>query len=88
MTQYVIYSEEDGVYLGSFLGLGFWSKLGPNGQDAAVVFESIQDAQNYIRLWPEESRNKQFQFVPVEASLEVWATIEDCVKAGLPAWVE
>ena len=32
-TRILIYSEADGVYLGSCMGLGFWSELDSVGQE-------------------------------------------------------
>ena len=35
--RFVLYHPEDGVYLGGFMGLGFWSNLDPVGQPEAVT---------------------------------------------------
>jgi len=35
----VLYNEEMGIYLGSCMGMGFWTKLDSVGQDAVVVFD-------------------------------------------------
>lgn len=48
MFHQVIVHEEMGVYLGSCLGLGFWTKLDPVDQTAAVVFDSPEAAIEHI----------------------------------------
>ncbi len=47
----ILVHPEYGVYIGSFLGLGFWSKMDCGDQDAAVVFESKSDAIAYAKSW-------------------------------------
>lgn len=82
----VIYNEEEGIYLGECMGLGFWSKMDPCGQEAACLFESEEEMRKYIESWNEsEFKHNEFKFVPVEAKGD-YATIEECVAAGLPAW--
>jgi len=49
MFHQVIVHEEMGVYLGSCLGLGFWTKLDPVDQTAAVVFPSPEAAIEHIQ---------------------------------------
>lgn len=49
MSHQVIVHDEMGVYLGSCLGLGFWSKLDMADQDSAVCFPSAASVLEYIR---------------------------------------
>ena len=83
MNRYVLYSEEWGVYLGSFLGLGFWSKIDPVGQDGACTFENEEQIRDWIATWdggpPPDWRAVAVPDVG-------YASIEQCVVAGLPAW--
>jgi len=82
----VIYSEPAGVFLGSCMGLGWWSEMDPAGQDSAITFESEEVARAEVARWkhgPEEP----WRCVPVEASADPYATVEDCVRAGLPRWI-
>ena len=90
----VIYSEELGVYLGHCLGLGFWSKLDPVGQDKAPLFDDEVQAQAHIDSW-DEKPTFDYRFVSVEqCTLDVnplrspgpYADIGACVRAGLPSW--
>lgn len=51
MVRALIVSNELGIYLGSFWGLGFWSKLDAVGQDEAVTFDNEADARDYMSEW-------------------------------------
>jgi hypothetical protein len=82
--RYVLYSPKMGVFLGTCLGLGFWSKLDPVGQDAAVTFESPEKAKEAASSWdsPIECRP-----VPIwTKQKDSYATISDCEFSGLPPW--
>ena len=92
MTRFVIFSPTEGVYLGSAMGLGFWSKLDPVGQNAAVTFASPSEATECIRSWEPGSAPLDIRFRtvecggPVEAGGVVYATIPEIVAADMPAW--
>jgi hypothetical protein len=83
----VIYSKEDGVYLGSFLGLGFWTNLDTAGQSSAVTFPSEQAARDYMATWdtPAPADVQVVDVVPDDGPNG--ASVAACVQAGLPAWV-
>lgn len=85
MKGFVLYSEEYGVYLGSFMGMGFWSKLDPAGQTSAVMFADEASIQSFILSLDNPSALPEWYPVEVEAAGE-YATIDECVKAGLPSW--
>ena len=82
---YVIYSEELGVYLGSCLGLGFWSKLDPAGQDYAVTFPSVEACKQWIDSW-DSKLESPWKAVEVTPDSSGFASVASCVRAGLPAW--
>ena len=83
MAQRVILHNKDmGIYLGSAMGFGFWSKLDPCGQDAAWTFESIEQARQAIASWDSPVKNPMFKHVEVEGE---FATIQQCVDVGLEA---
>ncbi len=87
--QIVIYTRSNGVYLGSAIGLGFWSKLDPAGQDAAITFPNIREAKRIVRNW--ETRPPGIQYKQVRADITgidytMYASIEACFRAGLPGW--
>lgn len=103
MKRIVIHSKEYGVYLGSYLGLGFWSKLDPVGQDAAITFPSRDSAAGWLAAW--DTRIDDAEFAVVEVATDdvgfvtvetvtalvkpgdsVYASIAECVAAGLPSW--
>lgn len=85
MIRYLLYSNDYGIYLGSFLGMGFWSNLDPAGQDKAITFESEKDIIDFMKTW--ESQVLNVKIIPIEISEDTWyATIEQCVAIGLPVW--
>lgn len=93
----VIVHPENGIYLGSCMGLGFWSKLDPVGQDAAVVFPTQEDARSHVESWDHTEKSaaeleqylKNLSFVEVDIDVdgsELYASVESCKKAGLDPW--
>lgn len=85
--RYLIVDTVMGIYLGSCMGFGFWSKLDPAGQDAAVSFESIADAEAFMATW-ESGRRGGVRFAPVEPDDGIYATVAACVRAGLEGWLD
>ena len=83
MARFVIYHEANGIYLGSSMGLGFWSKLDPVGQDHAVTFETREEALLHLASWEGTLTGCLIKPVSVEGE---YAPIEACVQAGLPRW--
>lgn len=81
----VIVHPEFGIYLGSCMGLGFWSKLDSAGQDAAVTFPSQQDAEQFMGTW-DEGAPQGCQFISVIPDQGGYASVTACVAAGLDAW--
>jgi len=77
----VITHPEWGVYLGSFLGLGFWSLLDHGGQDYAVTFPTRAEAADYVQTWEMNGDPGLYGFVPVNAG--AWASIVHLRAAGL-----
>jgi hypothetical protein len=93
-TTYVIYHEEIGIYLGECLGLMFWSKLDSVGQEAAPTWPTEEEALEFVKQYRDNLRNpdlyplEAFKIVGVQATEvpEQYASIEDCVRVGLPSW--
>lgn len=83
--KYVLYVEERGIYLGNFWGLGFWTKWDSVGQDCAVVFDSAHDAFEHAAGW-EKGVVSGLRVVAVDCAGERYATVEECVAAGLFRW--
>ena len=93
MKKIVLYEEETGIFLGEAFGLGFWTKLDPVGQTHACTFDSEEDAHDYVKLWRDQTRVNKIQYVEVDVSGSmpplsqgIGASVEECVRAGLPAW--
>lgn len=89
--RYLITHSEDGIFLGEALGLNFFSKLDPVGQDAACTFPDISEAVELLKGWRDFDGNpirlEAYTFVPVQPSLpNYFASILDCVAAGLDKW--
>ena len=82
----VIYTEENGIYLGNCMGLGFWTKLDPIGQLGAVTFPDVATAEAHMAEW-ESGRPEGVTFVEVTADPDAYAPMEACVRAGLPGWL-
>lgn len=85
MKRYVLYSEEWGVFLGEAMGMGWWSKLDPIDQPAAVTFASPDEAKPLLEK-SDPPIPDGYRFVEVTPSDGHYATISDIVKAGLPGW--
>lgn len=79
MTRVVIVSEELGIYLGSFLGLGFWSKLDDAGQPSAVTFKSEIEAMQYAASW--DNTPTDLRCVPVVPDDGEYASARACARA-------
>jgi len=83
----ILYSESMGVYLGSTLGLGFWSKLDPVGQTEAVTFESEKEIQDAIATWDGMgSLPSDLRYLKVVADAAGYASLRACVAAGADPW--
>lgn len=93
LLRYVLCSPEAGVYLGSAMGLGFWSKWDPVGQPAAVTYPSPDAAFAEVLSWDRQPTTQiEARAVTVEVDgppmdgEPVYATVGDCMAAGLPGW--
>lgn len=84
---FVIYQENDGVFLGQFLGLAFWSKIDPAAQSEAVTFPTAEAADEFMATW-DGGRPAGIRLVPVQESSQGAASIANCVQAGLPGWID
>lgn len=82
---YLLLHADDGVYLGSFAGFGFWSKLDPVGQGAACAFKSSDDAMNFAAGLDNSTPNK-LTTTKVIADQGLYASIAACVAAGVDEW--
>lgn len=83
----VINHSERGIYLGNCMGMGFWSKLDPAGQDAAAVFPDAVEAKKHMAGW-DGGEPSGVTFVEVDADMDSgrYASVAACTRAGLPAW--
>lgn len=86
-TAYLIVHPHYGVYLGSHRGRGYWSKVDPVGQPAAVTFRSREEALDYMASWS-VSAPPGVDLLPVIGDGPGYATLAACVRAGAPAWLD
>lgn len=88
MKRFVVYSEEKGIYLGSCMGLGFWSKLDAVGQVAAVTFSGQESVDKFVKTVDDPKVFADVKLVEVDVPEhdKYYASIDECVKAGLPSW--
>lgn len=85
-TRFVISHPHNGVYIGSFLGLEFWSNLETAGQDSAVTFTSEAEAMEHAETWPNPEDREALQAIAVDTHGEQYATIAQLEAAGLASW--
>lgn len=83
----VIKHPEWGIYLGGFLGLGFWSKLDPVGQPGAVTFPDEQEAKAHMETW-DGGPPAGVSFPVVVPDDGQYVSIAGCVAAGLEGWLD
>jgi hypothetical protein len=86
-NDFLIVHPQYGVYLGSAMGRGYWSKVDSVGQPAAVTFRSRQEALDYMASWA-VSPPPGVELLPVVSDGPGYATIAACVRAGAPAWLD
>ena len=82
--RYALYTEDKGIFLGMCLGLGFWSKLYPAGQDHAptcLTRESAELMRKDLQLPQDTTR-----ILMLHTKDSTYATIEECVAAGVERW--
>lgn len=84
INRYVLYSQERGVFLGHCLGFGFWSKLDPAGQTDACTFDSPEEIAAFVQSF--EPGLNDWTPVQVQMGENGYATMDDCMMAGLPGW--
>jgi len=82
--RFILYSEGLGVFLGTCFGLCFWSKVDPVGQPAAITFASKAEVLEVVKAM--HNLPDDWRIVEVEVSEPPYATVKECVDAGLPAW--
>lgn len=89
MKKIVIAHPDMGVFLGAMWGLGFWSNLDPVGQSAACAFDDEKAAREFVAKWgvPVIAELTFHEVDAYEVRPGQWgASIDACVKAGLPRW--
>lgn len=82
----LIVHPELGVYIGSAMGMGFWSKLDPVGQPVAVTFPSEADARAFTESWGDVLHG--LSFLPVVPDMGEYASIAACIAAGAEGWID
>jgi hypothetical protein len=88
MTRILLTHPEQGVYIGQCLGLGFWSKLDPCGQDKAPTFDEEGTAREHISTWKSPHNDPdEYGYVEIEvADSEHYATMPECMDVFQEPW--
>lgn len=79
----VITHPEQGIYLGNFIGLGFWSMLYAGGTTMAATFPSEEDARDHVAGWKTDNNPDAYTYALVDSIFEQGATIPELQTAGL-----
>lgn len=82
MIRVVLIHKEHGIYLGSCMGMGFFTLLDCAGQPAAVTFNSFKDAKVHVETWQPPIPIDDFRFETVETA-DRWITPRELRAAGL-----
>ena len=86
MKRFIIYDKEWGIYLGHCIGMGFWSLLDPVGQEYAVCFDSIEEAQKHVSSWEENNDINKYTYPEIDSEEDLYVSMDNCIKVGLPKW--
>lgn len=79
----IVDRKEWGIYLGSFLGLGFWSRSDAGDQHSACVFPTEHDARTFVRGWENNNDPDCYRYVSVKSDARNHATVPELKAAGL-----
>jgi hypothetical protein len=82
MKRIVIVHESMGIFVGGAMGVAFFSMLDTGGQCRVVLWDTEEEAREYISEWKPKQNPDFYSYVEVEA-LEEWATVAELVAAGL-----
>jgi hypothetical protein len=83
MQRTIIAHAEHGIYLGNFMGLGFFSKLDAAGQPSAATFEDEGQARAHVVSWDSNNNPDGYIYRPVNAAADLYASVPELDAAGL-----
>lgn len=78
---YIINHQEYGVFVGTGLGMAFWTALDCAGQERTCVFPSEEEAEDFCRTVLEMD-NDQVSYIEIKTSRD-YADAKDLMVAGL-----
>ncbi len=81
-TRYIIHHPEEGVFVGSALGLLFFSLCEWAGQTSICVFKSEEEAWELFKLVKLPFAHDTYQVSPLQTLSPDEATITDLLAAG------
>lgn len=82
MKRIVIVHDEMGIFVGGAMGLGFFSMVDTGGQCVACLWDTEEEAREFVDEWKPKQDPDSYRYVEVEAVLE-WATVRELISAGL-----
>lgn len=79
----VIVHPDVGIYIGSALGLGFFTGLDCGGQDKVCTFPSEHEAREFISGWSDNNNPDMYSFHKVAPIQGTYVGYEELASAGL-----
>lgn len=83
---FILVSEELGVFIGTSMGLAFWSKLDPAGQEYAPVFPDSKTAWDFVHSWDNIGVD-DLRLVSIQTAEPHYASALECGRAGAHNWL-
>jgi len=84
MIRTIIVHPDMGIYLGSCMGMGFFSLLDAVGQDRAVVFLDEPQARDHVAHRENNNDPDAYQYKQVNVKDDYYADPNELLSAGLP----
>jgi hypothetical protein len=84
MKRILLINRKDGwgIYLGSAMGMGFWTLMDCVGQPSAVTFPSEISARDYVRTWKPAVDPDSFEYFRIDCA-EEYASMDELESFGL-----
>jgi hypothetical protein len=89
MSKGICVHSEYGIFLGTFLGMGFWSKLSPDhaqGQTAAPLFKDEEEMMNFFKNCESPELAEHITFVPAPDDDRGYVNETTLIAMGIEGW--
>ena len=81
MQRIIVIHDEMGIYIGSCIGLGFWTLLDSVGQHSVVTFSTVEEARNMIANWEEHNNPDEYKYGKVVCK-NIYASRRELILSG------